>query len=257
MVQEKTEILLTNDDGIHSEGILSLYQELKKIGNVTIVAPLEEMSGTGHAITFTSPLKMTKIERSPDFVGFGINGTPTDCVKIAVHSLLKKRPKIIVSGINHGPNFANLLFYSGTVSAALEGAILGIPSIAVSLSNHNQETHFDFAAHFARKVSALVLKKGLPKNTCLNINIPNLPKKKIKGINFTKQGPHCFREYFSEKKDSKNQISYWMGMETKKEQDHKENIDSVAISNNEISITPIMCDLTNHAFLEQLKTWKL
>ncbi|MFC2140625.1 5'/3'-nucleotidase SurE, partial [Candidatus Auribacterota bacterium] len=236
MKTKKLKILLTNDDGIYASGILSLYHELKKIADITVVSPLEEKSGTGHGITFTSPLRIVEVKRNTDFKGYGINGTPADCVKIGIFEILKEKPDMIVSGINHGPNIASLLFYSGTIAAAMEGAIMGIPSIAVSLDTYNDAPNFKFAATFSRKIIKKIQKEGLPKNTFLNINIPNVNPKKIKGCAITYQGPYAFQEYFIKKKDTRNQPYFWLGMKNKEKNNNPEKgSDMKALAEQKIS----------------------
>ncbi|MBN1104099.1 MAG: 5'/3'-nucleotidase SurE, partial [Deltaproteobacteria bacterium] len=172
------QILLTNDDGIYAPGLMALYQELKGEMEVTIVAPEAEMSAVGHAITLASPLRVRKVRRNGSFFGFGVKGTPADCVKIAVQELLKSPPDIILSGINLGANVGVNVLYSGTVSAATEGAFLGIRSAAISL-DARQDPDFRFAARFTREVIRFMEDFGLRERAALNVNIPGLPPEQI------------------------------------------------------------------------------
>jgi len=248
-------ILLTNDDGIFSEGIRALYESLSQIGKVTIVAPDTERSAVGHAITLSDPLRVKKVNRSGKFFGYATTGTPADCVKLAIRAILKKRPDIVVSGINLGPNVGYSVLYSGTVSGATEGAILGIPSFAISLATFTNP-NYGFAAEFARKLAKQILKhKNLPKGTLLNVNIPAVEKKRIKGVRIVKQSGRAIVERFDKREDPRKRIYYWLTGEIIKS-DAKEDADIETIRKNYISITPIHCDMTNFDFMDKLKYWK-
>jgi 5'-nucleotidase len=247
-------ILLTNDDGIYSKGILALYLELKKIAEVSIVAPDSERSAVGHAITLTDPLRVEKVDKDGKLFGYKVNGTPADCVKIAINAILKKKPDLVVSGINLGPNTGTNVIYSGTVSAATEGTILGIPSIAVSLTTF-EKSDYSFAAEFTRNLCVLVRKNGLPEGTLLNVNIPAVKKSKIKGVKITKQGEFRFKEYFEKRLDPRQRTYYWMGGEELIPLDEKGS-DHEAVKKNFISITPLHYDLTDYGEIERLKGWK-
>jgi len=249
-------ILLTNDDGIFSEGIRALYESLSKIGKVTIVAPDTERSAVGHAITLSDPLRVKKIIRGGKFFGYATTGTPADCVKLAIRAILKKRPDMVVSGINLGQNVGYSVLYSGTVSGATEGAILGIPSFAISLGTFTNPD-YSFAAEFAKKFAKQILKhKNLPKGTLLNVNIPAVEKKRIKGVRIVKQSERAIEERFDKREDPRKRIYYWLTGEIIKS-DAKEDADIETIRKNYISITPIHCDMTDYGFIEKLKLWKL
>jgi len=249
-------ILITNDDGIYSEGIRALYESLRTIGKVTIVAPDAERSAVGHAITLSDPLRVKKVNRGGKFFGYATTGTPADCVKLAIRALLKKKPDLIVSGINLGPNVGYSVLYSGTVSGATEGAILGIPSFAISLATFTNPD-YKFAAKFAKKlVKHIIQNKGLPKGTLLNVNIPAVNKKRIKGVRIVKQSEKAIEERFDKREDPRNRIYYWLTGEVVKS-DKKEDADIETIRKDYISITPICCDMTNYDFLKTLKTWKV
>lgn len=247
-------ILITNDDGIYSEGIRSLYESLKTIGKVTIVAPDAERSAVGHAITLSDPLRVKKVDRGGKFFGYATTGTPADCVKLAIRALLKKKPDLIVSGINLGPNVGYSVLYSGTVSGATEGAILGIPSFAISLATFTNPD-YSFAAKFAKKLAKKIIQnKGLPKGTLLNVNIPAVSQKCIKGVRIVKQSEKAIEERFDKREDPRKRIYYWLTGEVVKS-DNNEDADLETIRNNYISITPIHCDMTNYEFVNKLKTW--
>ncbi len=249
-------ILITNDDGIYAEGIRALYESLKTIGKVTIVAPDAERSAVGHAITLSDPLRVKKVNRGGKFFGYATTGTPADCVKLAIRALLKKKPDLIVSGINLGPNVGYSVLYSGTVSGATEGAILGIPSFAISLATFT-DPDYSFAAKFAKKLAKQIIQnKGLPKGTLLNVNIPAVSPKYIKGVRIVKQSEKAIEERFDKREDPRKRIYYWLTGEVIKS-DKKDDADIETIRNNYISITPIHCDMTNYAFVGNLKEWKL
>lgn len=249
------EVLLTNDDGINAEGLYELYRCLKETVKVHIVAPDAERSAVGHAITLSDPLRVTEIKRDGSFFGYAVSGTPADCVKIAVRSLLGKRPDIVISGINTGPNTGISVLYSGTVSAATEAALLGIPSLAVSLATYTQPD-FRFAADFIKKLIPLVIKNSLPPGTLLNINIPAVPPEQIKGVAITTQSKSRFIEEFHKRIDPRGHTYYWLGGEMELLGDNTGS-DDEAIKQNKISITPLHFDLTDYQCLEQLRQWKI
>ena len=247
-------ILLTNDDGINAPGLQALFLEMRNLGNVTIVAPDSEKSAVGHAITLSDPLRVTDYYKNEKFYGYAVNGTPADCVKLAYWALGVK-PDIIISGINLGPNTGINVLYSGTVSAATEGVFLNIPSIAISLTTfYNPD--FRFAAKFAYKLSRIVLKKGLPEGTLLNVNVPAVKEEEIQGIEITKQGHAMYQEKFDRRIDPHHKVYYWLTGK-KVELEEENDVDDRAILNNKISITPIHFDLTNYEFLDELNNWEI
>jgi len=249
------EILLTNDDGIFSEGIYAFWKSLKAVGSVSVVAPEAERSAVGHAITMSDPLRVKKVNRRNQSFGYAVSGTPADCVKIAINSLLKKKPDIVVSGINLGPNTGFSVLYSGTVSGATEGAIFGIPSMAVSLGSF-KDPDFSYAAQFAAKVARRILKVGLPKGTFLSVNVPALPKSKIKGVRVTTQGKTPFRERFDKRVDPREHTYYWLSGEVIDTSTARDS-DITAMRDGYISITPLQYDLTDYDFIGDLMNWRL
>jgi len=246
-------ILACNDDGIDAPGLYALVQELKKIGSVTVVAPDKQQSAVGHAITMQYPLRVKEFKKDGKFFGYAVQGTPADCVKLAVKALLKRPPDLVVSGVNHGANTAISIIYSGTVSAATEGTILGIPSIAVSLTTY-RPADFQFPAKFTRKLAQLVLKKGLPPGVLLNVNIPPLKSREIRGVLVTRQGKAVWNDTFDLRRDPNNREYYWLtgGLE---EIDMELEFDQAAVRNRFISVTPIHFDLTDYEALETMKKW--
>ncbi len=248
-------ILITNDDGIYAPGIFHLKQALQSLGTVVVVAPLVEKSAVGHAITLSDPLRIMEVEREGAFFGYAVNGTPADCVKLGSRCLLERKPDLVLSGINQGPNTATNIIYSGTVSAAAEGAIMGIPSIAVSIASFTRQ-EFTYACKFTRQLAGLVLQNGLPQGTLLNVNVPALPEEEIKGIVVTRQGKGRYEEAFDKRIDPNNRVYYWL---TGKRMilDHGDDIDDPVVMQNKVSVTPIHYDLTDYSFLEELQQWQL
>lgn len=249
--RKKPLILVANDDGVRAEGIIALAKSLKKLGRVVVVAPDGQRSAASHSITLHRPLRVEKISEDV----YSVDGTPTDCIMLGVHEILREYPDVIVSGINHGGNIGDDVHYSGTVSAAIEGGVLGIPSIAVSLtSNHTWD--FKVAASFAVKVVKKVLKDGLPAGIILNVNIPNVTSGKIKGYVFTRQGKRSYGGIIVEKLDPRGRKYYWIGGDKPQFEDI-EFSDCNAVLDNWIAITPLRVNLTDTEALKQLKNWKL
>ncbi len=246
-------ILVSNDDGIDAQGIYALTQELRQIGEVIVVAPDRQQSAVGHAITMQSPLRAIPFQKNGALFGYAVKGTPADAVKLAVRCLLKQPVDLLISGINHGSNTAINILYSGTVSAATEGTILGIPSIAVSLTTYD-EADFGPAARFARELAELVFAKGLPAGTLLNVNVPAVPEENIRGVKITKQGRSSWDDTFDVRRDPANREYYWLTGKMNVTDTDPET-DQVAIRDNFISVTPIHYDLTDQSMVERLKQW--
>ena len=250
----KKYILISNDDGINAPGIGALAAAISVIADVVIVAPEKQQSAVGHAITMNDPLRVQKVYRAGALYGYAVNGTPADCVKLAIRMLLERKPDLVISGINHGSNTAISVIYSGTVSAATEGTILGIPSMAVSLTTFAPEADFSYAAKFAVHMAQLILAKGLPKGTLLNVNVPAVPEKEIAGVAVTKQGKSIWNDEFESRRDPNNREYFWLKGDLI-ELDTSEDIDQGAILRNKVSVTPIHYDLTDYEFLADLEKW--
>jgi 5'-nucleotidase len=243
------QILVTNDDGVHSEGIKVLANALRHVGDVTIVAPMQEASAIGHALTLRRPLRIEPIGPKT----FGIDGTPTDCVNLAISHIIKAKPDLIVSGINKGWNLGDDVTYSGTVSGALEGALLGIPGIAISTQNFHRRNEFEFepSAKAAATVAEVVLERGIPKFTFLNINVPHGPNK---GFRITVQARRNHITVVDERIDPRHRAYYWIE-EGENEWEPHDRSDYQAVRDGYISITPLQPDMTAHdalKFLEEL-----
>jgi 5'-nucleotidase len=249
---ERFMILVTNDDGIHSKGIITLVKALREIGDVFTVAPDIEQSAVAHSLTLHRPLRVEKIRRN----SYAVDGTPADCIHLGVNTILPKRPRLIVSGINKGGNLGDDIIYSGTVSAAFEGALLGIPSFAISLVSRSH-FKFDVAARFALRMARSIIERGLPKNTFLNINVPNLGEKEIKSYQITHQGRLIHNgDEVVEKVDPRGRKYYWIGGGQLVFEKGR-NTDVEAVSKSCISITPLNLDLTNYSSIRELKKWKI
>lgn len=249
------DILLTNDDGIYAPGIYAVYRELIKLGNVTVVAPDAEKSSVGHGITLAHPVRQKKVQRKQKFFGIGVSGTPADCVKFAVDVVLKKKPDLVVSGINQGPNEGCSVHYSGTVAGAREGALMGIPSIAASLDSFDK-AEFDYAAKCVTKLIKFTRKHPIPAGTFLNLNVPCVPPAQIKGMRFTRQCLEPIHGIFKKCKDPNLKEYYWLtGKMAYRSRDNA--IDTYALNNKYVTITPIRCDSTDHEFYDGLSALSL
>jgi len=243
-------ILVTNDDGVHSPGIIALFKAMKEIGDACIVAPDRERSAVGHALTLHRPLKVEELRENV----FSVNGTPTDCVALAVHKILPAKPDLVASGINRGANLGDDITYSGTVSAAMEGTILNIPSFAISLVGE-KPFHYETAAPFAIKVAEYILEKSLPYDTLLNVNVPNIQRDLIKCIKITRQGKRVYDNAIKEIYSPWGDKHYWIGG-GRPFWEHGEDMDIQAVLDGYVSVTPVHLNLTNFEALEYLKkTW--
>jgi 5'-nucleotidase len=254
---KKPLILVINDDGITAPGIRALIEVMNTIGDVVVVAPDSPQSGMGHAITINSTLFVEKVTiDNGKQEEYSCSGTPADCVKLAVKQILKRRPDICVSGINHGSNSSINVIYSGTMSAALEAGIEGIPAIGFSLLDYNWNANFEAAKHFAKIIVENALQNGLPKGIVLNVNIPNLEQKNIKGIKICRQAKANWEEEFDKRKNPQGRDYYWL---TGKfvNLDKGEDTDEWALAEGYVSVVPVQFDLTAHHFIQQLNTWNL
>lgn len=248
-------ILISNDDGIDASGIFALVQEIRKVADVTVIAPDKQQSAVGHAITMNYPLRAVPFHKNGEFFGYAVEGTPADAIKLGVRSLMKQKPDMILSGINHGSNTAINIIYSGTVSAATEGTILGIPSIAFSLTTYG-EPDFSYAASFARRLTMLVAERGLPDGTLLNVNIPPVPEKDIAGVLVTRQGKSTWDDTFDVRRDPANREYFWLTGKLNVV-DSDPDVDQVAVQKRFVSVTPIHYDLTDKRMLEEMRTWEV
>lgn len=251
-------ILVTNDDGITAPGIRTLIKVMNTIGDVIVVAPDSPQSGMGHAITVNTTLqcKQESIDAGPQ-KEYSTSGTPADCVKLAVHEILKRKPDLCVSGINHGSNSSINVIYSGTMSAAIEAGIEGIPAIGFSLLDYNWDANFDFIEDYIRTITISALKNGMPKGVVLNVNFPKFEiKKDIKGIKICRQAKGNWVEEFDKRQSPFGQDYYWLTGEFVN-LDNGEDTDEWALANNYISLVPVQFDLTAHYYIQELNSWSL
>ena len=250
MPDERPLILLTNDDGIHAEGLLRLKEIAGALGEVVIVAPDTEQSAVGHSITLYDPIKAHEVYKDGVLYGFSIGGTPADSVKLAIHYLLPRKPRLVISGINNGANVGINVLYSGTVSAATEAAILGVPSIAVSIAA-KRNPPFENVSPFVTKIATWVLENNLPSGVALNLNVPALPLEQIKGLKVTRQSLQRFQETFERREDPRGNSYYWLSGESFASID-EEGVDIFCLKEGFASVTPLYYDLTAHKHTEEL-----
>ncbi|WP_445715575.1 5'/3'-nucleotidase SurE [Flavobacterium sp.] len=250
-------ILVTNDDGIVAPGIRALIEVMKEIGEVVVVAPNSPQSAMGHAITINNTLKLEQVHLDKDLAQeFSCSGTPVDCVKIAVNEILKRKPDLCVSGINHGSNSSINVIYSGTMSAAVEAGIEGIPAIGFSLLDYSWNADFSQIKSHVKQITSEVLKKGLPEGVILNVNFPKLSKEEIKGVKICRQAKAMWQEEFDKRTNPHGKDYYWL---TGKfvNLDKGTDTDEWALENGYISIVPVQFDLTAHHAMQQLNSWEL
>ena len=248
-------ILVTNDDGINAPGIRTLISVVKNIGDVIVVAPDSPQSGMGHAITINSTLHSSRITpKNSEIIEYSCSGTPADCVKLAINELMPRKPDLCVSGINHGSNSSINVIYSGTMSAAIEAGIEGVPSIGFSLLDYSWNADFSQSKDYIRKITLNALNSGIPKGVVLNVNIPAVKKSDIKGVKICRQAKAYWVEEFDKRKNPLGQEYYWLtGKFVNKDQG--EDTDEWALKNNYISIVPVEFDLTAHHAIQDLNQW--
>jgi 5'-nucleotidase len=244
-------ILLTNDDGIHAPALAVLARELAALGTVTTVVPDRDQSATSHSLTLSRPLR---VHRVADRV-LSIDGTPTDCVLIAFHGLLDERPDLVVSGINHGPNMGEDVFYSGTVAAAIEGSMQGVPAIAASLAT-KEPADFEEPARFVRRLVEVLAGRGMKGARVLNVNVPHRPWSEIQGVRLTRLGTRVYSDTLIEKVDPRGRAYYWIGGQDAV-WESEEGTDFHAVEHGHISVTPLSLDLTDHRARIDMEAWEL
>lgn len=249
-------ILVTNDDGITAPGIKALVEVASKLGEVVVIAPDSPQSGMGHAITVNNPIRIDKSEVFGKIKAFSCSGTPVDCVKVGIFHILKRKPDLVVSGINHGSNAATNVIYSGTMSAAVEGSMENIPSIGFSLDDFQHEADFKPTQHFAEIIMKKALASDFPRSVCLNVNIPKLPLEELKGIKVCRQAAAFWEDRFDEREDPLGKKYYWLTGEFK-DQEGADDTDMAALQKGYVSVVPVQFDMTAHHAIPQLNGWKL
>lgn len=253
--KNKRLILVTNDDGVDAKGIKELIKIAALFGEVVVVAPERGQSGMSHSVSLNDPIYLNKIKSEPGLTIYSCSGTPVDCVKIALHKVLDKHPDLIISGINHGSNASVSAIYSGTVAAAREGSLNGIPSIGFSLLDHSSDADFSASVIYVEKIVKKVIQNGIPKRTCLNVNIPNIVNEKIKGIKICRQTSGKWIEEFDYRTSPNKRDYYWLTGKFKNFEPEAEDTDEWALGNNYVSVVPIEVDLTSHSVLDELNKW--
>lgn len=249
-------ILITNDDGIQAKGIFSLIEVAKDFGDIVIVAPDKPQSGMGHAITVNNVLRLSRSPLFPDYEAYTCSGTPVDCVKLAISEVIKGRPSILLSGINHGENSASNVLYSGTMSAAVEGAMEDIPSVGFSLLDFDADADFSGAQWAAKQVIAKMLENDFPRSICLNVNVPQLPTEELKGIKICRQAKAYWRDNFDKRHDQFGKPYYWLTGDFNRS-DRSEDTDIWALDNGYVSVVPTQFDMTAYHAISQINEWGL
>ncbi|SDC43493.1 5'/3'-nucleotidase SurE [Williamwhitmania taraxaci] len=250
-------ILVTNDDGVNAPGIAALVEMVRPLGRVIVVAPEEGNSGMSHAITIKVPLRLTKVKEEEGLVIYSCSGTPADCVKLAMSEVVKEKPALLVSGINHGSNSAVSIVYSGTMAAAMEGSLYGIPSVGFSLLDYSYDADFSAAVIHGRPIAARVLEEGLVRGGCLNVNFPVLPSDMIKGVKVCRMSAGSWREEFEKRIDPRGHEYFWLTGSYHNAEPASTDTDEWALTNGYISIVPINMDYTNYQEMEKMKNWEL
>jgi len=247
------DILLTNDDGIHCEGLWAIHRVLQRGHAVTVVAPDRERTAVSHGITLHQPLRADRVSLNGCGAGYAVNGTPADCIKLGILEILGRKPDLVVSGLNPGANVGVNINYSGTVAAAKEAALGGVPAIAASIAG-GEPYHYPSAAEFIGRLSEMVGRRGLVPGTFLNVNVPNLPEQQIAGVRISRHGLSTFKEYMERRVDPRNRTYYWQGADMQVF-DENLDIDGAALRRRYITVTPIKCDMTDYESLADLKQW--
>lgn len=259
VAQHKPLILITNDDSIYAQGIKSLIEVARTFGEVVVLAPDTPRSGMSHAITVSVPLHINKISETDDLKIYASNGNPADCVKLALHKLMKRKPDLILSGINHGANSSCSVLYSGTMAAALEGCINEIPSVGFSLDNYSKDADFEPAMKYIPALLKRIIQNGLPDGVCLNINIPAIPFNKIRGYKFCRQTKGKWIEAFEEREDPHGRKYFWLTGTFKNREPNATDTDEWLLKKNYITIVPVGVDFTAHSEMSVFskKEWQL
>jgi len=254
--EKKRLILISNDDGINAKGLKYLIDIAKDFGDVVVIAPEKGKSGMSHSVTLNEPIYLNKISKEEGLSVYACSGTPADSIKIALHKVLNRKPDLVLAGINHGSNASVSAIYSGTVAAAREGSMNGITSVAFSLLSHDPNADFSAAAKYTKIIIEKVLQNGIAKQTCLNVNIPNIPEKDIKGIKMCRQTLGKWIEEFDYRVSPHNKDYYWLTGEFSNFEPQAQDTDEWALNNNYVAIVPVKVDLTSYQVLDELKKWK-
>jgi len=255
MVKEnKPLLLLTNDDGVQALGLISLIEAVRPLGEIVVVAPDSPRSGMSSAITAFNPIRATLLKKEEGLTVYSCTGTPVDCVKLGMNKLLDRKPDILLSGINHGSNAAICVIYSGTMGAAFEGCVVGIPSIGISLTDHSPCADFSQAVKYGKLVTEKVLANGLPEGICLNLNVPDVPD--VKGLKVCSQTKGYWTKEFAEMKDPVGRTVYWLTGDFFNQEPDNTYSDEWALDQGYAALVPLHIDMTDYSFLEKIKDWE-
>ena len=250
-------ILATNDDGLEAKGLKSLINVIRPLGRVVVVSPMEAKSGMSHAITVNSPLAVERKSIEDNLEIYGCNGTPVDCVKLALKQLLERKPDLLVSGFNLGANSSVSIFYSGTMAAALEGCINGIPSVGISLVSNDPDADFTATEFYGEKIILKVIENSLPVSICLNVNVPEIPVNEISGFKVCRQNKGHWQEEFVIKSDARGRKHYWLTGTFNNTEPEAADTDEWALMNNFVSVVPTLVDRTCYDTIKILYNWDL
>ncbi|KPK82745.1 MAG: stationary phase survival protein SurE [Bacteroides sp. SM23_62_1] len=249
-------ILVTNDDGIQAKGLKTLIDIVRPLGEIFVIAPEESQSGMSHAITVKTPIRVKKIKQDGNVLINSCNGTPVDCIKLALNKFLNRHPDLILSGINHGSNASASILYSGTMAAAIEGCVNGIPSIGFSLLDYSPEAEFNGVVKYAEQIILRTLEYGMPQGTCLNVNFPANHSGEIRGVRICRQTKGMWIEEFDQRIDPQNREYYWLTGDFINLEPDAVDTDEWALQNNYISVVPVHVDLTSYGAMDHLKKWQ-
>jgi len=252
--EKKPLIFITNDDGIQALGITTLIEAIRPLGEVLVVAPDSSRSGMSSAITAINPIRITLLKKEENLTVYSCSGTPVDCVKLGLSELTDRKPDVLLSGINHGSNAAVCVIYSGTVGAAMEGCIAGIPSIGISLTDLSTHADFSQAAEYGKRVAEKVIVTGLPEGICLNLNVPNIPN--VKGMKVCSQTKGRWIKEFQEMMNPSGKMVYWLTGEFLNEEPENQQSDEWALNQGYAALVPLHIDMTDYAFLDKIKDWE-
>lgn len=255
MMNDKPLILITNDDGVQAKGIRELTECLRELGEIVVFAPDGPRSGMGSAITSLVPIKYTRIKKEKDLTIYSCTGTPVDCVKLAINEVLDRQPDLLVSGINHGGNMAVCIHYSGTMGAAAEGCIFGVPSIGISLLDHKQDADFSECCRLGRMLARRILKEGLPHGTYLNLNVPDIPQ--VKGMKVCRQADGRWINEYKRSENAQDEPVYWLaGSFENAKPIHPDN-DTLTLDSGYASLVPCKVDVTDYDFMNKINNWNI
>ncbi|MBN2682337.1 MAG: 5'/3'-nucleotidase SurE [Bacteroidales bacterium] len=256
-MKKKPLILVSNDDGVNALGLKALIEVVTEFGEVIVVAPEKGESGMSHAISIVNPIRKKFVSKEDNLTIYSVNGTPVDCVKLALNQIVDRKPDFLVSGINHGSNASISVIYSGTMGAAIEGCFNGIPSAGFSLLNHDANADFTASKVFTRIIFKEMMQNGLPQGTCLNVNVPDLPLEKITGIEACRMAKGVWKEEYDKRTDPHGREYYWLTGHFNNFEPNAKDTDEAVLAANKVAIVPVSVDITDYEMLKSIKNWNL